>query len=805
MDETLQSFGTIYDIVSSKPTIGLDGGITPALNADIKPSIVFDSVFFRYPGADSTDTALDDVSFTVEPGQTAAFVGVHGSGKRTVVRLLTRFYDVLGGVIRVGGHDTRNLNPSWLRQQVSIINYRPKLLRSSLKDNLTYGCLSEPSQEEFDHACKIAGLQNLMAFKGAELRHFPCGRHQIITHVVADWLDRHGYLPRIAVARALLRQAPIVVLDDVGEFIKAPANASLFAALTRDKTVVMVSNLLHHVTHADLIFVMDNGRCAASGTHENLLSCDPFYQQMYHMELMEQSLGSDDSFGQLAGLAGSGDTDFDADSQSPKEDESSASHNRRRSQQKTAGQRLPSSQGRLQRGLPSGDSVMPATTTDHDSEASAECVADAAKNKIEFPCPVSKPSLKLPIGGSNNTRLAQTLREKTERTAKTDRSAHFADEEVEIEKDDSVGGSPGAGGPEAGAGLDSPRITVQKCETLEQDDDKTPASRSSKVLGEKSGKSAKSDRMPTRSEKIRPEHSSKSERGFRKGNSLRELSRAGNRSTPNSSARGSIPTPLDLNAGPSTDFRQAPMSPDTQAQVEAAGPDVHRLLRRQQNIIWRLWASSRSGAGAMDVGSPPRLGLGKNTIAKSPKSRESIATIPTSKTTVRPNQLGERTSVSFGPVINQGGAGKPNYNRSRTTSVLNKTQFESAPGLSGFGALAQIDERGHMNVGAVAQQRGLTLDHDLFRRKINKPLTTDDPDFELLGLDDDVDWTQSKLGDVTRVEHNRTKDFYTKSRTLGNLGVSEGHSEFLSGAGIDLRTVYSCLFLKRFLDAIQSS
>lgn len=235
-------------------------------------SVVFKDVTFTYEGSEIL--ALDHVSFTVEPGQTVALVGPSGGGKTTAASLIPRFWDVSSGAVEVGGVDVRDTDPHILMDQVAFVFQNNRLFKASILENVR-AARPEATREEVQKALSAAQCDDILA-------KLPDGMDTVIG-TEGTYLSG-GEQQRVALARAILKDAPIVVLDEATAFAD-PENEALiqkaFAALTKDRTVIMIAHRLSTVVHADKIIVLDEGHVAEQGTHEELVSKGGLYSRMW--------------------------------------------------------------------------------------------------------------------------------------------------------------------------------------------------------------------------------------------------------------------------------------------------------------------------------------------------------------------------------------------------------------------------------------------------------------------------------------------------------------------------------------------
>lgn len=236
-------------------------------------SIQFEKVSFSYPGANQK--AVDDVSFTIPQGNTVALVGASGGGKTTIARLVPRFWEATEGKVLIGGINVREIAPEELMKYISFVFQSTKLFKTSLLENIKYGN-PDATMEEVERAVDMAQCREI-------INKLPLGLNTKIG-TEGTYLSG-GEQQRIVLARAILKNAPIIVLDEATAFAD-PENEHLIQQalkeLTKGKTVLMIAHRLSSITDADNILVIDKGKIAEQGTHANLLGKQGIYYRMWN-------------------------------------------------------------------------------------------------------------------------------------------------------------------------------------------------------------------------------------------------------------------------------------------------------------------------------------------------------------------------------------------------------------------------------------------------------------------------------------------------------------------------------------------
>ena len=261
--DALQRIDSVLDAapvpVSSKPQHPQDGSVT------------LRDVHFSYDG--KTDV-IRDVSMDIRPGQTVAFVGPSGGGKSTLANLICRFFDVQSGSVRVGGADVRDVSKEELMDTISFVFQNSRLLKGSILDNVRLG-RPQATEAEVLAALKAAQCMDI-------IEKFPAGIHTVIG-TKGVYLSG-GEQQRIAIARAMLKNAPILILDEATAFADPDNEAKVqaaFARLAKGKTVLMIAHRLSTVANADCIYVVQDGRITETGTKDELCAQNGLFARMW--------------------------------------------------------------------------------------------------------------------------------------------------------------------------------------------------------------------------------------------------------------------------------------------------------------------------------------------------------------------------------------------------------------------------------------------------------------------------------------------------------------------------------------------
>lgn len=242
----------------------------PEKLGQVKGKIDFQSVSFRY----ADDVTLSNISFTVEPGQTLALVGPSGGGKSTIINLIPRLFDPEEGVIKLDGHDLRQLDISEMRASMALVSQDSILFNDTVTNNLAFGQLSA-DVTDIHTAAKAAAADDF-------IKTLPDG-YETIMGEEGNRLSG-GQRQRIAIARAMLRDAPVLLLDEPTSALDAVTEKQIQAAmqtLTKGRTTIIVAHRLATVRHADHILVIDSGEIVEDGNHDSLLAKDGVYASLF--------------------------------------------------------------------------------------------------------------------------------------------------------------------------------------------------------------------------------------------------------------------------------------------------------------------------------------------------------------------------------------------------------------------------------------------------------------------------------------------------------------------------------------------
>ena len=270
INKALASWKRIANVLALKPSMtspeAVAGGIVPGAGA-----VAFQHVSLTYPGA--ATPALEDIDFSVEPGQTVGIIGGTGSGKSSLAGLIPRFYDATAGAVLVGGVNVRDWPQDALRRKIGVVMQKASLFKGTIRDNLRWGN-PDASDADLLAAAQAAQAADVLDAKG--------GLDGVLTQNGGNLSG--GQRQRLTIARALARKPEILILDDSASALDMATDARLrraIRALDYRPTVFVISQRAASVMNADLILVLDDGRAVGRGTHDELLRACPVYREIY--------------------------------------------------------------------------------------------------------------------------------------------------------------------------------------------------------------------------------------------------------------------------------------------------------------------------------------------------------------------------------------------------------------------------------------------------------------------------------------------------------------------------------------------
>lgn len=239
------------------------------LNSDIV--VEFKNVSFKYP--DSGENSLDDITFTAKNGETIGIIGGTGSGKTTLINLISRFYDNTSGEIKIFGKEITSVTEKFLRDNIAIVPQKSELFKGSIRENIKMG-KNDATEEEINNALKVSQAEEFVSKKedGLEYKIEQYGKNL-----------SGGQKQRISIARAIIKNAPVLILDDCASALDLATDAKLRKALKELKnnpTVFIVSQRVSAIMNSDKILVLDDGELIATGTHNELLNSCEVYKEI---------------------------------------------------------------------------------------------------------------------------------------------------------------------------------------------------------------------------------------------------------------------------------------------------------------------------------------------------------------------------------------------------------------------------------------------------------------------------------------------------------------------------------------------
>ena len=282
ISQGLASLGRIHGIFLEEPEI-VDGQQTNHDVTSLKGEIRLNHLTFAYPDMPEV-TVLEDVSVTVKPGETLAILGRTGSGKSTVPSLLVRLYDVADGMITIDGHDLKSIPLGVLRENIACVPQDNFLFSDTLQNNIAFGSANK-SLASVEHAAELACIHdNIAAFPE---------QYQTVVGERGVTLSG-GQKQRSSIARALMKDSPILILDDALSAVDTDTERNILDNLRtvrgNDRTTIIVAHRISTIQDADHILVLEDGKVAEYGTHEELLQNDGLYKSLFEKQQLEKQL-----------------------------------------------------------------------------------------------------------------------------------------------------------------------------------------------------------------------------------------------------------------------------------------------------------------------------------------------------------------------------------------------------------------------------------------------------------------------------------------------------------------------------------
>jgi ATP-binding cassette subfamily B protein len=272
MSTGMVSFGRVNEIIKQTRE-PLDEG--EHREGNLNGELVFSGVGFEY---EAGSPVLQDISFTCRPGQVVALLGSTGSGKTTLVNLLPRFYDYTSGSILLDGIELKSYTRRFLRRQVGIVEQEPFLFSRSIRENITYGVGREVSDEEVEAAARAAAIHDVIAT-------FKEGYNTLVGEKGVTLSG--GQKQRVAIARTLLKNPRILILDDSTSSVDTETEAEIRGALERlmrNRTTFVIAHRIQSIMNADLVLVLDKGHIVQRGKHSELVASDGIYRQIFDIQ-----------------------------------------------------------------------------------------------------------------------------------------------------------------------------------------------------------------------------------------------------------------------------------------------------------------------------------------------------------------------------------------------------------------------------------------------------------------------------------------------------------------------------------------
>ena len=274
MSTGLVSYGRVTDVIKEEREPLTDGSIKPT--PPVKGALAFNHVDFAY---DTESQVLHAISFQVQPGQAIALLGSTGSGKTSLVNLLPRFYEYTGGSLTLDGIELNHYPRKYLRQNIGIVEQEPFLFSRTIRENITYGVGRDVPQAEVEAAAQAAAIHDVIA-------SFPQGYSTLVGEKGVTLSG--GQKQRVAIARTLLKNPRILILDDSTSSVDLETEEEIRDALDQlmqHRTTFIIAHRIQSVMNADLILVLDKGRIVQRGTHAELSAQPGIYRQIFDIQM----------------------------------------------------------------------------------------------------------------------------------------------------------------------------------------------------------------------------------------------------------------------------------------------------------------------------------------------------------------------------------------------------------------------------------------------------------------------------------------------------------------------------------------
>lgn len=276
--KAMACFNRIQDVFHIEPSMK-EGTKTVAAAGNTTPAVEFKNVSFTYAGGGNH--AVENISFKAMPGQTIGIIGGTGSGKSTLVNLIPRFYDVSEGEVDIAGKNIQDYTYGSLRNTISVVPQKAQLFAGTIRDNLTFGC-PDATEEQIEEALAISQAKEFVDTKEGRLdAKIEQGGKNL----------SGGQRQRLTLARALVPQSDILIMDDSASALDYATDARLRKAIQdmkRKPTVFIVSQRTSSIQNADMILVLDDGKIAGQGTHEQLLKSCNIYREIYETQFKKE-------------------------------------------------------------------------------------------------------------------------------------------------------------------------------------------------------------------------------------------------------------------------------------------------------------------------------------------------------------------------------------------------------------------------------------------------------------------------------------------------------------------------------------